>query len=67
MRSIGLFTALILSLAACGGSDDTGNSQSCTSTHECVNGVCECTTSSISGTSCTEATCEDECEVCTSS
>ena len=70
MRRLGLFAVVILGLVACGGSDEappTGSSsETCNSQHQCVNDVCECTTSGLSGTSCTEATCEAECEVCTS-
>lgn len=47
--------------AACG---DESTSESCESSHDCVNGVCECTTEGKDGESCEEDTCEEECEVC---
>lgn len=72
-----LFFALILTFClafavACGDDDgdtDDGNNSnsqsSCTSTHECVNGVCECTTEGKQGDPCTDSdACVDECEVC---
>ena len=62
----------IATLVACGGSNsnnnpnNNSNSTTCNSTHQCVNGDCECTTSGLSGTSCEESSCEDTCEVCSS-
>ena len=51
---------------SCGGEDSTSNS-TCNSTHECMNDVCQCTTSGKSGNSCEKDKCESQCEVCTSS
>lgn len=50
---------------ACSSSSSSSNS-SCESFHECVNGVCECTTPGLEGTSCSEDSCESQCEVCSS-
>jgi hypothetical protein len=47
--------------------DDTNSTNSsCESFHECTNGICECTTPGLEGTSCNEDSCESQCEVCTS-
>lgn len=67
MTRLSLVFAVLFGLAACGGSSSaTTDGTSCVSTHECVNGVCECTTSGLDGTSCNEDSCEDTCEVCES-
>jgi hypothetical protein len=51
--------------SSAGGSSAGGSSStSCESFFECTNGVCECTTDGKTGQSCDEATCEDDCEVC---
>lgn len=60
-----LIPALLLtSLTACVDvketTSDTESSTNCVTEWECVNSVCEC----ADGSSCTEATCDDECEVC---
>lgn len=66
-----LFLATISVFAlACGGSDSNGSggngsSQTCKSSHTCVNGACTCDTEGKSGQSCTdEDKCEEECKVC---
>lgn len=80
-----IVAAFILALTpACGGDDEggsgnddggstTGSSQSqCDSSHDCVGGSCECTTSGKQGQSCCDPddcgddanNCNDACEVC---
>lgn len=59
--------SMLMLLVACagGGDDEVITEQTCTSSHECVNGVCECTTAGKDGDSCTsDEACPDECEVC---
>ncbi|MFP4599981.1 MAG: hypothetical protein ACLFVJ_17115 [Persicimonas sp.] len=62
--------ALSVSCGDDGGDDGDNNtssssSETCSSSHECVNGACECTTSGKEGDACTDDdACEDECEVC---
>ena len=48
------------------GAEVTSSSmQTCDSSHQCINDVCECTTEGLEGTSCTDDdACVDECEVC---
>jgi hypothetical protein len=75
------FGSLIFTMTfiACGGEDDGGTSSSgkssssqCDSTHSCLNGACECTTSGKEGTACCDPNdcgsdadnCTDKCEVC---
>lgn len=57
--------------AACGGDGGGGNggggssSETCESSHSCLNGACTCNTDGKSGDSCTDDDkCESECEVC---
>ena len=76
MKRLFFILCLSFSLAVatgCGddGGDDGNNttesssSETCTSSHECINGMCECTTDGKDGEACTDDTaCEDECEVC---
>lgn len=56
-----------LSGAACGNGTTTGDTtsgQSCSSSHVCINGACNCG-SDGKGNSCTDDTkCEAECKVC---
>ncbi len=78
---IPLFVAGLLFSVACddeGGDDDDSSSSSssgsnCSSTRECLNGVCECTTSGKEGTACCDVddcggddpnNCPDKCQVC---
>ncbi|MCB9761161.1 MAG: hypothetical protein H6739_15075 [Alphaproteobacteria bacterium] len=61
MRSfVTLTLATALALTACVKTTTTDSSSFCTSNYECVNSVCTCD----DGSSCDEATCEDDCEVC---
>ena len=72
MLVIAVFFAMAM---ACGSDDDDENNdpnnnnnyeQTCFSSHECINDVCECTTDGMEGEPCTDNdACEDECEVCT--
>ncbi|NUP07503.1 MAG: hypothetical protein HOW73_15750 [Polyangiaceae bacterium] len=75
-KTLALLTSLfaVVVFVGCGddGGDDSddgseggsGSSTECSSFHECINGACECTTEGKEGQSCSEDTCEDECEVC---
>jgi len=66
---LGILTSVFSGPLGCGdsgtgGSGNGSSQQSCESFHECINGVCECTTESKEGQSCEEDDCEDDCEVC---
>jgi hypothetical protein len=68
LRGLFLSAALTttLALVGCGGTiEDNNSSQQCESSHQCTNGVCECTTEGKEGDACTDDdACVDECEVC---
>jgi len=64
---LGLTLAVFAGPLGCGdsGTGEGGSTgESCSTFHECTNGVCECTTEGKEGVACEEATCADECEVC---
>ncbi len=60
---------------ACGGEDTSSNNnnnnqsmmtqETCRSSHDCINGICECKTPGKDGNSCSDNdACKKECEVC---
>jgi hypothetical protein len=53
------------STPADGGGMSSSTMETCDSSHQCINDVCECTTPSKEGDACTDdESCVDECEVC---
>ncbi len=72
-----MFLAASAFLVACGATDTTGTGggggTSCSSTHECVNGACKCTSGTKNGSSCcdpsdsscsTSQQCPEFCKTC---
>ncbi len=62
-----LLSAILLAVVGCAGenSNDDNSSGTCTSSHECINGACQCTTEGKSGNACDDPDdCESACEVC---
>lgn len=73
-----LFLAVSTVLFACGTPDSSGTgggsgSQTCTTNHSCVNGVCKCTSGTKNGSSCCDPSdtscatadkCPDFCRTC---
>ncbi len=61
-----VLSAILLAVVGCGVETNEDNSgQTCESSHECINDVCECKTEGNAGNSCDDNdSCVEACEVC---